>query len=123
MEPGRQKLARAGESRRRNNPQHEARGRLRRRRIRSACLPTGRQWPCGAGKPVKTFAFAAFATCLVAGCTTVSTSASKPAIAITVDDLPVHGAIPRGATPSGVAREVIAALTAQDVNAYGFGNG
>lgn len=72
---------------------------------------------------MKTVAFAAFAACLVAGCTTVSNSTSKPAIAITVDDLPVHGAIPRGETNAGVARNVIAALTAQNVSAYGFING
>ena len=72
---------------------------------------------------MKTTAFAALAACLVAGCTTVSNSASRPSLAITVDDLPVHGAIPRGDTNAGVAREVIAALTAQKVDAYGFING
>jgi len=72
---------------------------------------------------MKRVSFAAFIACLVGGCTTVSHPASQPAIAITVDDLPVHGAIPRGESNAGVARNVIAALTAQKVDAYGFING
>ena len=43
-------------------------------------------------------------------------------IAITVDDLPVHGPYPRGETAISVAHKVIAALRAQKVDAYGFTN-
>jgi peptidoglycan-N-acetylglucosamine deacetylase len=52
-------------------------------------------------------------------------SAGRPdlEIAITIDDLPVHGPMPRGETPAGVARGIISALNAQRVQAYGFANG
>lgn len=46
----------------------------------------------------------------------------RPEIAVTIDDLPVHGPIPNGETPQSVARGVIAALTAAHVPAYGFVN-
>ncbi|HEX8572360.1 MAG TPA: glycoside hydrolase family 9 protein [Allosphingosinicella sp.] len=47
-----------------------------------------------------------------------------PLLAITVDDLPVHGELPPGETPLGVARQVIAAFKAAKVPAvYGFFNG
>jgi peptidoglycan/xylan/chitin deacetylase (PgdA/CDA1 family) len=43
-------------------------------------------------------------------------------IALTIDDLPVHGPIPAGQTPQSVANGVIAALTTAHVPAYGFVN-
>ena len=43
-------------------------------------------------------------------------------IALTIDDLPVHGPIPAGETPASVANGVIAALTNAHVPAYGFVN-
>ena len=46
----------------------------------------------------------------------------RPEIALTIDDLPVHGPIPAGETPHGVATGVIKALTAAHVPAYGFVN-
>ena len=61
------------------------------------------------------------AALLLSAC--VSTEATRPQVAITVDDLPVHGEIPRGETPTSVARDVIAALKAANVDAYGFING
>jgi peptidoglycan/xylan/chitin deacetylase (PgdA/CDA1 family) len=63
------------------------------------------------------------ATCL-AGCASVPRSWSEqPSIAITIDDLPVHGPLPKSETPVSVARDVIAALKAGHVEAYGFING
>ena len=58
---------------------------------------------------------------LLPGC--ASAKELSPQIAVTVDDLPVHGPLPRDKTPIEVAREVIAALRAQKVEAYGFVNG
>jgi peptidoglycan/xylan/chitin deacetylase (PgdA/CDA1 family) len=43
-------------------------------------------------------------------------------VAITIDDLPVHGPIPAGETPQSVANGIIAALTGDRVPAYGFVN-
>jgi len=43
-------------------------------------------------------------------------------VAITVDDLPVHGPIPPGETPQSIANSVIRALTTAGVPAYGFVN-
>jgi len=44
-------------------------------------------------------------------------------VALTIDDLPLHGPIPAGETPRSVAGGVIAALTKAGVPAYGFVNG
>jgi peptidoglycan/xylan/chitin deacetylase (PgdA/CDA1 family) len=44
-------------------------------------------------------------------------------LALTIDDLPVHGPIPAGDTPQSVANGVIAALAGARVPAYGFING
>lgn len=52
-----------------------------------------------------------------------SHAAAQPEVAITIDDLPLHGPLPTGETPVSVARGVIAALKAQHVPAYGFVNG
>jgi peptidoglycan-N-acetylglucosamine deacetylase len=60
---------------------------------------------------------------LVGSCATAPLPSAQPEIAVTVDDLPVHGPYPPGETPLTVARAVIAALTAQHVPAYGFVNG
>jgi len=43
-------------------------------------------------------------------------------IALTIDDLPVHGPIPAGQTPVAVAHGVINALRVANVPAYGFVN-
>jgi peptidoglycan/xylan/chitin deacetylase (PgdA/CDA1 family) len=64
------------------------------------------------------------AVALLTGCTNVSQSrVAQPMVAITIDDLPLHGPLPRGETPLSVARNVIEALKAQNVEAYGFVNG
>lgn len=49
-------------------------------------------------------------------------AAPPPEIALTFDDLPLHGPIPEGDTPQSVAAGVIAALTRAHVPAYGFVN-
>lgn len=61
------------------------------------------------------------AALLVSGC--VTPVAPQSQIAITIDDLPVHGPYPSGETPIGVASAVISALKAERVEAYGFVNG
>jgi len=66
-------------------------------------------------------AFAASIALLLPACATPH--AKQPAIAITVDDLPLHGPTPRGETAVSVAQGVISALTAEHVPAYGFING
>lgn len=43
-------------------------------------------------------------------------------LALTIDDLPVHGPIPAGETPQSVANGIINALTSARVPAYGFVN-
>ncbi|GAA4757412.1 polysaccharide deacetylase family protein [Sphingomonas daechungensis] len=63
----------------------------------------------------------AIAVLMSTGC---ASAAEQPLqIAITVDDLPVHGPFPKTVTPENVAHEVIAALKAEKVEAYGFVNG
>src|SRR6185437_11393208 len=48
----------------------------------------------------------------------------SPEIAITFDDLPVHGPLPAGETRLGIANKIIAALKAAGLKrAYGFANG
>ena len=49
-------------------------------------------------------------------------AARRPEVALTFDDLPLHGPIPEGDTPQGVADGVLAALTSAHVPAYGFVN-
>lgn len=48
--------------------------------------------------------------------------AGKPVIAVTIDDLPVHGPMAPGQTRVSIARDIIAALRAQQVPATGFIN-
>jgi peptidoglycan/xylan/chitin deacetylase (PgdA/CDA1 family) len=51
-------------------------------------------------------------------------AAAGPKVAITIDDLPVHGPLPEGETRVGIARKMLAALRAAGVRrAYGFVNG
>lgn len=52
----------------------------------------------------------------------IAHAAKPPEIALTFDDLPLHGPIPAGDTPQSVAAGVIAALTRAHVPAYGFVN-
>jgi peptidoglycan/xylan/chitin deacetylase (PgdA/CDA1 family) len=59
---------------------------------------------------------------LLASCATPQ-QRPAPEIAITIDDLPVHGPYPVGETPQSVAAGIIAALTAEHAPAYGFING
>jgi peptidoglycan/xylan/chitin deacetylase (PgdA/CDA1 family) len=49
-------------------------------------------------------------------------AAPGPEIALTFDDLPLHGPIPAGETPQSVANHIISALTRARVPAYGFIN-
>jgi peptidoglycan/xylan/chitin deacetylase (PgdA/CDA1 family) len=57
-------------------------------------------------------------------CASTAERAASPQLAITVDDLPVHGPLPRDTTPIDVAREMLAALKAAGVrDVYGFVNG
>lgn len=52
----------------------------------------------------------------------IAQAAKAPEIALTFDDLPLHGPIPAGDTPQSVGAGVIAALTRAHVPAYGFVN-
>jgi peptidoglycan/xylan/chitin deacetylase (PgdA/CDA1 family) len=66
---------------------------------------------------------ASLLTLIVAGCATPQLQRNPPPeIALTVDDLPLHGPIPPGQTPVSVADGIIAALTQAHVPAYGFVN-
>lgn len=57
------------------------------------------------------------------GCTTLD-GGQRLALAITIDDLPLHGPIPRGDTPAGVADRLIAGLrSGGGVPAMAFING
>jgi peptidoglycan/xylan/chitin deacetylase (PgdA/CDA1 family) len=72
----------------------------------------------------KLAAIAAVAAALLSSCATVPPSrAPAPEVAITVDDLPLHGPLPAGETPTTVAAKVIGALKAADAPAHGFING
>lgn len=66
------------------------------------------------------------ALCLVALATPFAAGAKErpPEIAITFDDLPVHGPLPAGETRLGIAEKMIAALKAAGLKeVYGFVNG
>lgn len=59
----------------------------------------------------------------LASCATPQAQTARgPEIALTFDDLPLHGPIPAGETPESVGKGVIAALTRAHVPAYGFVN-
>lgn len=63
---------------------------------------------------------------LAIGCATVAPQprAAKPQLVITMDDLPVHGALPAGETRQSVAQRTVAAFRAAGVpEVYGFLNG
>lgn len=65
-------------------------------------------------------------TLTLLGCATAarSSDATAPAIAITMDDLPVHGVLPPGETRLSVAQKILAAFEAAGVpEVYGFING
>jgi peptidoglycan/xylan/chitin deacetylase (PgdA/CDA1 family) len=60
------------------------------------------------------------------GCATVAhrSEATMPQVAITMDDLPVHGTLPEGESRRSVAERTVAALRAARVpEVYGFVNG
>lgn len=66
----------------------------------------------------------AAAALVLASCATVPPTGSQSQIAITVDDLPVHGSYPPGVTPQQVGSEMIAAFRAAGVTGVtGFVNG
>jgi peptidoglycan/xylan/chitin deacetylase (PgdA/CDA1 family) len=71
--------------------------------------------------------FCRAAICLIAIVAAPSAAPAKerpPEIAITVDDLPVHGPLPAGETRLGTAEKMIAALKAAGLKqVYGFANG
>jgi peptidoglycan/xylan/chitin deacetylase (PgdA/CDA1 family) len=57
-------------------------------------------------------------------CAAAPAIAAKPEIAITIDDLPVHGPLPAGETRLGIAQKMIAALKGAGLRqVYGFVNG
>ena len=63
------------------------------------------------------------AALLLPACATVPPTAAQPEIAITVDDLPVHGSYPPGAAPQQVADQMLAAFRAAGVSGvYGLVN-
>ena len=68
-----------------------------------------------------------FSTALaLLGCTTAARppQASAPELAITMDDLPVHGTLPPGETRLSIAQKILAAFKAAGVpEVYGFSNG
>lgn len=66
-------------------------------------------------------ALVAISTLLLCGAAPVDRG-SRPEIAITIDDLPVHAPYPPGVTPLDVNRQMIAALKAAHVPATGFVN-
>ena len=66
--------------------------------------------------------FAFLAALFAAGCTAVPHEAPQPSIAITIDDLPVHGPYPHGESEVSATKQILAALKAEQVEAYGFLN-
>ena len=62
-------------------------------------------------------------TIALASCATPQAQTGRaPEIALTFDDLPLHGLIPAGETPETVGNGIIGALTRAHVPAYGFVN-
>ncbi|QIK78195.1 polysaccharide deacetylase family protein [Sphingomonas piscis] len=63
------------------------------------------------------------AAVLLAGCASVAPSASQPLqLAITIDDLPVHGGMPPGVTANQVNAQMVAALKAAKAPTFTFVN-
>ena len=66
---------------------------------------------------------------VLAGCTTAPQTAQLPTpsgpfkIAITIDDLPVHGPTPAGLTPLQINRQMVDAIRAARIPTMGFVNG
>src|SRR3954454_18011016 len=65
---------------------------------------------------------AVFIALTLASCATARSQSGALQIALTFDDLPVHGPFPRGDNPQSVGNRIIAALTNAHVPAYGFIN-
>lgn len=72
---------------------------------------------------------AAFGALALASCTSLPRSDTPAApsgpfkLAITIDDLPVHGGIPNGMTALDVNRQMVEAIKAADIPTIGFVNG
>jgi len=62
------------------------------------------------------------ASVFAAACTTPEGTEPAPVLAITIDDLPVHGPYPRGESALTATNEILTALKAERVEAYGFVN-
>lgn len=60
---------------------------------------------------------------LLASCASVQSTNSRPEIAVTIDDLPVHAPYPPGVTPTKVNEQMVAALKAGGIPVIGFVNG
>jgi peptidoglycan/xylan/chitin deacetylase (PgdA/CDA1 family) len=63
------------------------------------------------------------AAAVIGGMAVPPNQSAQPVIAITVDDLPMHGPYPAGESPVSAARGVAAALKAERVEATAFING
>lgn len=61
-------------------------------------------------------------TVFVSGCATPQQARAPSKIAITIDDLPVHGPYPQGESAATATNAILAALKAEGVEAYGFLN-
>jgi len=69
------------------------------------------------------FACALLAGCALGGAVSSATAADRFDLAVTVDDLPVHGALPKGLSWPGITRSYIATLKQHGVpEAWGFVN-
>jgi peptidoglycan/xylan/chitin deacetylase (PgdA/CDA1 family) len=67
---------------------------------------------------------AALTLCLSAALSGVAHAGDRaPVIALTFDDLPVHGPLPPGDTRVGIVKDLVAALDAAKAPAFGFVNG
>jgi len=65
----------------------------------------------------------AMAGAVLAGCQTQAATQAAPTIALTFDDLPVHGTAPLGETVTSSTSKIVAVLGAQKITAHGFANG
>ena len=69
-------------------------------------------------------AFASLAAIVLTSCQTLpQVTHNGPVMALTFDDLPVHGEAPAGATASTTVATIVAVLAKQGVPAHGFANG
>ena len=61
---------------------------------------------------------------VLSSCQTVPTAIGPgPSIALTFDDLPVHGEAPAGETATSIVAKIVSVLERQKVTAHGFANG